>query len=130
MGHETYFTEDFLSDEDDIPLLCDYACDNNVLFMPGPYEDMANELKIYSKEEIGSQCENKNPASLSYLSSLPAYSVCLKDKVLIPNLVQYSLAHTPRVSLPEKIEEKYLCKFCYQKFRTGQALGGHISRKH
>ena len=129
MGHETYFTEDFQSEDEDLTLPFDYICMNNLEFMPEPYEDITIEIsKSHYKEEAGMQCNSENTKSLSYLGSLPAYSNNLDDKVLVPKPSNYQLSHTPRVILTKNVETQYLCKFCLQGFRTGQALGGHISR--
>ena len=131
MGHETYFTEDFLSDEDDQFFTFDLHSQFNISFMPEPYEDLTFEIsKNHFHEEVGVQCETKNPALLSKLSSMPAYSRSLKDKVIIPNSVNFHMKHTARVFIPIKVEEAFKCKHCFQAFKSGQALGGHMSRKH
>lgn len=130
MGHEAYFTEDFFSDEDDGSFNYPASSDCNVKFMPEPYEDLQIDiLKAKYHEEVGVQCENKTPLFLSQLSSMPAYSRNSKDKVLIPNLVKFSITHTAKVFLPVTLEQ-FQCKQCAATFKTGQALGGHMSKKH
>jgi C2H2-type zinc finger len=130
MGHETYYTEDFESDQDDLVMTFDIISNHKVSFMPEVYEDVQKELlQTRFHEEISVQCDAPSSQSLSQLSSMPAYSKSSVDRILTPNPASYTLAHTARAFFPV-IKEKFYCKVCKLSFKNGQALGGHMSRKH
>lgn len=131
MGHETYFTEDFLSEDDEISISTDHRQSYNLSFMPGPYEDAISELKSSrSREEASVQCDFTSKTSITNYSLMPAISCNSNDKVLTATSLPYTLNHTPRLFFPEVKLEKFKCKFCGMAFKCSQALGGHLSKKH
>ena len=131
MGHETYFTEDFLSEDDESSINLDHRHSYNLSFMPGPYEDIISELKSNrSREEASVQCDFTAKTSITHYSLMPAMSCNANDKVITPNSIPYTLSHTPRLFFPEIKVEKFKCKVCGMAFKNSQALGGHISKKH
>lgn len=130
MGHETYFTEDFQSDDDDGMLSLDFKTSYSLSFMPEPYEDIQKELRISQfHSETGTQCEFKPTITMSTLSSMPSIS-CTNDKIITPNPTVFALTHTARASFPAILNSNHQCKTCGMFFKNSQALGGHLSRKH
>lgn len=132
MAHETFFSEDFISDDEDFSLAFSLNFTNNISFMPPFSDEVSKELSnINLKEEAAVQCDTKSPQSLSHLSSLPVFSLDSFDKVLKPSTRIFEISHTPKVFLPDApLPEAFVCKHCKQSFKSGQALGGHISKKH
>lgn len=131
MGHETYFTEDFQSDDDDRISPLDHRLSYPMSFMPGPYDDIQSELKSSKfHEEIGIQCEFQAKIPISNFSFMPVLSTNPSDKVIQPSPQPYLLSHTARAFFPEIKVEKFKCKSCGLSFKNSQALGGHLSRKH
>jgi hypothetical protein len=131
MGHETYFTEDFQSDDEDRISRVDHRISFPISFMPGPYDDVQTELNSgKDHEEVSTQCENPAKTSLSNYSLMPVISCNPNEKIIYPNPLPYNLSHTARIFFPEVKIEKFKCKSCGLAFKNSQALGGHLSRKH
>lgn len=131
MGHESYFTEEFLSDDEDSSFTMNFTSSFDVKFAPNVYDEIEKEMSFgYGNDEKSVQCDKENPCSLGYLSALPAFSVTISDKILIPNEGFYQMKHTPRITMPCVKEMMFFCSSCKAGFKSGQALGGHMSRKH
>lgn len=131
MGHEAYFTEDFQSDDDDVPANFDYKSTHSIKFMPEPYEDIQKEL-LHSRfnEEISTQCDFTSSLSIQQLSQMPAYSCDRSDKILTPNPINFSITHTAKAFFPFESLSGFECKSCNLKFKSMRGLQGHNARKH
>lgn len=127
-AHEEEFFFDFQSEEETMVLNDDFG---GVLFL---HSDGNSEIaEMCHRDEIGIQCSQGPPVSLKKLSS---WNVCCKDgKIIIPR-PNWKTLHEPLIILPRPILEideddgSFQCKICFKIFLTGQALGGHTSRKH
>lgn len=130
--HEEEFEGEFQSEEENVLFCEDYE---DLTFLN---EKSAEDLKDSQlKDEVGVQCNEGMPVSLKYLSSMPIE--CSGAKIIVPK-DRFGTLHDPLVILPRKAskivneesedEGNYQCRHCFKLFITGQALGGHMSRKH
>lgn len=130
--HEAEFEESFSSDSD-----CSVLSENieTLVFL----NSQSEMLSMNNKDEAGTQYTEGPPVSLKLLS----YSTISPNtyKTLTPNKVSFSILHDPVIILPRQSklsniqdddddDGAFQCKFCFKIFLTGQALGGHMSRKH
>jgi hypothetical protein len=130
-SHEAEFQEDFESD-DEFLVFNDYF--EGLVF--SHQSEVVDWMK--SKDEVGTQCNGGTPISLQALSREDIIET--HYKVIIPRKNQEFLKHeplvmlprtAPHVSLPDTDDEgAFQCRYCFKIFLTGQALGGHMSRKH
>lgn len=130
-SHEEEFQTEFQSDEEFIGF-----CDSfeGIVFLNEPQD--VEWMKF--KDEVGVQCSEGTPISLQDLSVTGIKNEDLK--VLIPKKVGFYMSHDPLIILPRTStspclndsddDGSFQCKFCFKIFLTGQALGGHMSRKH
>ena len=128
--HESEFASDFQSEEENILLNDEFG---GILFLKS---DGDSEIQIMSsKDEIGVQCNHGAPVSLKQLSSLPVY--CADSRVIGVKCQTRPMMHEPLIILPrpwaydeDEDDGTFTCKHCFKVFISGQALGGHMSRKH
>jgi hypothetical protein len=129
--HEEDFQGEFQSEEEAMAMNEEFE---EILFLNQFNEDQVHHMKL--KDEISVQCNDGTPVSLKYLSSLPIK--CDGARVLKPSRSALVTLHEPLVILPRTpclVEEEeddgtFQCRHCFKIFLTGQALGGHMSRKH
>lgn len=129
--HEGEFEESFSSDSDCL-ILSETL--ETLTFLNTP-SDLSS---MYNKDEASTQCTEGAPVSLKQLS----YSTITPNtfKTLRPSKSSFSISHDPVIILPRQTVPKtiqdsddegaFQCKFCFKIFLTGQALGGHMSRRH
>ena len=129
--HEEEFSGDFESEEETLMLSEDIG---GILFLRSEGETEIKEMEL--RDEVGVQCLQGPPVSLAQLCSLPIE--CEGARVIgakcRQSTVHEPLVFLPRPLLPRKEEDEddgtFQCKHCFKVFLTGQALGGHMSRKH
>ncbi|CAG9314300.1 unnamed protein product [Blepharisma stoltei] len=139
MAHESLFAEDFESEEEDISIPLSHNTVKEIYFLDKIPDEMQLEISaMKNKQDISSQCNAGPPVSLSQLSMLP----CLgqkEDKILCARYRPNVINHTPVIYVSrdeyEEFDEcgikyKFVCKACSKEFKSGQALGGHMSRSH
>lgn len=136
-AHEALFSEDFESDEEDVSFLIDKNPYTELYF----HEKIPESIKIEiahmkNKNNAATQCNTGAPVSLSHISLL-ACTGGPNDKMITANYRPKSINHTPVMYLPneivdmsDEIQHTFLCKCCRKEFKSGQALGGHVSRAH
>lgn len=131
-GHEVLFSQDFKSEDEDLDFFEDLDEPPGPLnFVSDFSQEVQDQLNNFQmKREQGNQCEVSNPVDLAKLSSEPIYSTNLTDKTVYPRKRIFGLNHVPLVVIPSEPHGSFCCKMCCQTFVSGQALGGHISRKH
>ncbi|CAG9324434.1 unnamed protein product [Blepharisma stoltei] len=138
MAHEALYAEDFQSDEEDIGFVLEKSPVNDIYFYDRIPEGIKREMaQMKNRNEIATQCDTDTPVSLAYISALPAYGNP-DDKILSARYQPCSLSHIPVMYLPSElpdlpdddIQHTFLCKCCKKEFKSGQALGGHVSRAH
>ena len=84
--------------------------------------------QIYSLTEIDS-------SSLQFLPSIRKANVCGLQYIIHPlkstTKISKIVTQIPHAEGTRQAnQETYSCKLCQELFETGQALGGHMSRKH
>lgn len=139
--HDNYLSEEFWSDEEDTYIAIDKAPNSHIVFLKQIPDDLVKFLKTcIGNRERGTQCEDTS----SNLQILASIRIDLRDaKEITPKIKPFETQHIPFLTLPElsaTIEQTILnvfagtqsfkCKFCFKGFNSGQALGGHTSRKH
>jgi len=67
--------------------------------------------------------KRKQPIDIPHLPVIVHPSINTK-------LAEQIIVRAPKNSIFDAAEEGYECKLCRETFYTGQALGGHMSRKH
>ena len=127
-SHVEEFEKDFVSEEEFIGISDDFE---GISFLHSEGDNEIPEMRL--KDEKNVQCNEGLPISLKQISSLPA--ICEGAKIITAKTVESVTLHDPLIILPrlqyEHNEENcFQCKHCAQFFITGQALGGHMSRKH
>lgn len=116
-----------------------------LVFLPCPDATLRSGMyqTLVSSEEGWQRSEERQANLLSSLAEDTPPVLAPKAAVLQPPQYQQSL---PNSSLPvapppkprsqkrhivvERTRRGMVCHFCGQKFRCGQALGGHIARRH
>ena len=128
--HEEEFSGDFQSEEEAMMLNEDLG---GILFLRSEEEAEIKEMEF--RDEVGVQCMHGPPVSLKQLCSLP---IECKGARIIGAKCKKKTLHEPLIVLPRPLSPNtededdgaFQCKNCFKVFLTGQALGGHMSRKH
>lgn len=139
--HEAYYSTDFDSDIEELPYAPKKLITNKVAFMEKyPANALALAKHMNLTQEIGTQCTFDATATLLQLASTPVYSTDSQSRCLTPRYRDLNPTHIPVLTIPA-VESSHLggfpdlpsvfqCRFCGIVFGSGQALGGHTSRKH
>ena len=128
MAHEMFYTEDFDSEEDSVQNVYLNPM-SQISFIPYQNEELCKDLSPQDHDEKAVQCEDSQPVSLLALSQMPSISTSSLDKVIVPTNKSFGILHTPKISIGY-IGNSYVCKSCNISFKSGQALGGHLSKNH
>lgn len=139
--HDDLLGEEFWSDEDDTYIAVDKGPSTSMVFLKQiPVEIVRLLEAAVGNRERGTQCEDTS-SNLQTLANTKIVSNGLKE--ITPRIKSYETSHIPLLTLPKlsaTIEQTILnafegnhafkCKLCCKSFSSGQALGGHTSRKH
>lgn len=128
MAHEIFYSEDFLSDDESVHSSTSLPL-AQLSFMPSSSSDLTSDFTSRFHTEKSVQCESQSSVSLLSLSHQPAMSTDKSAKTITPSLSSFTISHTPKISLMQSASQ-FTCKLCNQCFKTGQALGGHLSKNH
>ena len=139
--HDDLLGEEFWSDEDDTYIAVDKGPSTSIVFLRQIPAEIAKLLEAaVSHRERGTQCEDTS-SNLQTLANTKIISSGLKE--ITARIKSFETSHIPLLTLPKlsaTIEQTILtalegnqafkCKLCCKSFSSGQALGGHTSRKH
>lgn len=128
MAHEIFYSEDFFSDDDSVHLPTSLAFPP-LSFMPDSSSDLTSDFTFPFQVEKSVQCDSQSSVSIIALSSQPSICTDNSAKIITPSCKSFSISHTPKITLVHPSTQFY-CKICNQCFKTGQALGGHLSKNH
>lgn len=139
--HDNYLSEEFWSDEDDAYIAVEKAPSPHLVFLKQIPGDLIKFLETcIGNRERGTQFEDTS----SNLQTLANTKIDARGaKEIIPKIKHFETLHIPLLTLPKisaTIEQTILkaftgtqafkCKLCCKSFSSGQALGGHTSRRH
>ena len=132
--HEGFHNEDFSSDNETTQFeVNDEEADDLVFLMTLPQESSVLHSRMSLKHETGAQCDFDPPVSLLELAAQPVVNLDPNGKVLYPRTTNFTVSHMAMLRV-DRVETSapvpFQCKTCFKIFNSGQALGGHMSRRH
>ena len=128
MAHEIFYSEDFFSDDDSVHLPSSLTFPQ-LSFMPHSGPDLTSDFTSSFQVEKSVQCDSQSSVSILALSNMPSICTDHSAKIITPSCKSFSISHTAKVALIHP-STQFFCKICNQCFKSGQALGGHLSKNH